>query len=264
MRRFLSSLCLALFVLALFPVGAFARSFSVEQVDIDATVSSNGSLWVDEKRIYSFDGSFGGIYWDVPRGTYECRTIEPEIRSISVVSGGESSTFVEGYEEAPGTYELSMEKDCYRLKLYWPAEDESVTFQVQYDLSELATRWAEVGELYWQYVPADEGSGDEWHDISCTVHLPIPDGAPAVAGKDVRAWGHGPLDGEVSVDPDKVTLFSPGVGAAEFLEVRAVFPESWIADAPTNGTEHLDTVLEEEGKWAEEANAKRRHARMIV
>lgn len=264
MKRFLRTLCLALCVLALFPVSAVARSFSVERVDIDATVSSDGSLWVDEKRAYAFDGSFGGIYWDVPRGTYEGRAVEPEILSVSVKSGGQDMALVEGYDGEPGTYELSIEKDYYRLKLYWPAEDETVTFQVQYDLSELATRWQDVGELYWQYVPADGGSGDEWHNIACTVHLPIPDGAAAVVGEDVRAWGHGPLDGELSVEPDKVTLFSPGVGAAEYLETRIAFPAEWLSDASVSGEAHLDAIIAEEAEWAKDANSQRTKAHLTA
>ena len=264
MKRFLRTLCLVLCVLMLFPASAFARSFSVEQVDIDATVSTDGSLWVDEERTYAFDGSFGGIFWDVPRGTYEGRTVEPEILSVSVRSGEQDTALVEGHDGKPGTYELSIEQDYYRLKLYWPSEDESVTFQVQYDLSELATRWQDVGELYWKYVPEDEESENEWHNITCTVHLPIPDGATAVVGKDVRAWGHGPIDGELNVEPDKVTLLSPGVGAAEYLETRVTFPAEWLSDAPVSGEAHLDTVLAEEAQWVKDANSLRTKARLTA
>ena len=148
------------------------------------------------------------------------------------------------------------------LKIYWPAEDETVTFQVAYRLTNLATRWADVGELYWQYVPADEGSGQEWQNVTCIIHLPVPEGERVIPGENVRAWAHGPLDGELSFSGNDVVFFSPGVGSSEFLEARVTMPQGWLSEAPAKSEAHLDTVMAEEDQWAKDANAARLRARL--
>ena len=64
-RSLLAALCLLLALLV--PARqAWARSYSVSQVDIDAVVETDGSLEVVERRSYVFRGDFNGIFWDVP------------------------------------------------------------------------------------------------------------------------------------------------------------------------------------------------------
>lgn len=264
MKRLLRVLACALLTLALLPATAWAKSYEVGPVEIDATLGADGSLLVVEQRTYTFVGSYNGIYWDVPRGQYQGRTIEPVVTWVGAITPNGQKLFEEGAGGTAGTYEVSEQPDCLRLKMLWPATDEAVTFQMSYELPSLATRWADVGELYWQYVPADPGSEGEWTSVRAAVHLPVPDGEAVIAGQNVRAWAHGPLDGEVSIDGDKVTFFSPGVGAAERLEARVTFPEGWLGNAPQVDEAHLDSVLAEEGRWAKDANARRWQARLVV
>ena len=253
---------------ALAPGAALARSYEVDGVVIDATVGTDGTLDVVEERSYAFAGSFDGIYWDVPRASFEGRAIDADILSVGAIDDGVLREFSQvkaggTAEAAPGTYELSNEADCYRLKLNWPAKDRTVTFHVAYRMPDLASRWADTSELYWQYVPADESSEAEWRNVTTTVHLPVPAGERVIPGENVRAWGHGPLDGEVSFAGEDVVFSSPGVGSAEFLEARIAFPAAWLADTPSLDRLHLDAILAEEDAWAQEANAQRLRTRMI-
>lgn len=263
-KRFFHIVFLALFALICCPVSALAREMTVDAVQIDARVGTDGSLSVTERRTYDVRGSYNGLYWDIHEGSYQGREIRATPGEVLVITGGEQVLLEEGKDGVVGTYELTDMGDYLRLKIFWPAEDETVAFQVSYDLANLPTRWADVGELYWQYVPADLESEGEWQNITCKVHLPVPDGTAVVAGNNVRAWGHGPIDGEVRIDGDTVRYFSPGVGSAEFLEARVVFPAEWLANVTPEGEERLETILAEEAEWAKNANAKRRNARLIV
>lgn len=263
-RRLLTSLLAVVLCLLALPHVARAASFEVRPVQIDAWVQADGTLVVTEQRTYTFSGTANGIYWDVPRGQYQGRTVEPELAWVGAIAGGTQQVFEEGYDGVAGTYEVAEQADCLRLKIFWPAADEAVTFQVSYELPNLVTRWADVAELYWQYVPADPSSEGEWHDVTAVVHLPVPDGAQPVAGQDVCIWGHGPLDGQATFAGDRATFYSPGVGTAEYLEARVVFPEAWLGNATQVDEAHLDGVLAEESQWAREANTKRWQARVVV
>lgn len=264
----LQMLCLSivavLVLLLILSNPAYARSYEVKDVSIDATIETDGSLEVSEQHQYYFDGSFGGIYWELPRGSYEGRSIEPTLESVEVQAGGQTVAFSEGNDGKPGTYELSKLDDAVQLKLYWPAENETLSFTVDYSVSKLASRWADTSELYWQYVPADPDSEVQWQNITATVHLPVPSGETVTPGENVRAWGHGPLDSELDFRGNDIVYHSPGVGTAEFLEARIAFPGPWLSEVVAADESRLDTIRAEEDEWAKNANAQRRHARLIA
>lgn len=91
-------------------------------------------------------------------------------------------------------------------------------------------------------------------------------GSAAVKGDNFRAWGHGPLTGDVSLDEDEpmVTYTIPCVHQGEFAEARIAFPSDWVPQLAASGEERMSTILSEEKEWADEANARRAHARMIA
>lgn len=79
----------------------------------------------------------------------------------------------------------------------------------------------------------------------------------------MRAWAHGPLDGTLTVGNDgTISMTVPSVDAGGYAEVRATFPRQWISAASAHspvfhtGT-RLDTVLAEEERLANQANADR-------
>ena len=83
-----------------------------------------------------------------------------------------------------------------------------------------------------------------------TLALPVPQGTEVVPGENVRAWGHGPLDGKVTVNADgTVTYAVPHVAAGQFAEARVAFPVKWLTNlspesaALHQGENRLDTVL---------------------
>lgn len=264
MRHFVRNVALACLLVLGLPRVALARSLDVTAVQIEATVKEDGSLAVVEQRTYDASGSYSGIFWDVHEGVYEGRRVEAEVTRVEAILGGQRTLLSEEETGANGTYELTDLGDYHQLKIFWPTKDETVTFLVGYTISGITSRWADTGELYWQYVPADPGSQGEWRNVTCTVELPVPDGAVVVPGDNVHAWGHGPIDGEVDFEGDAVRFFSPGVGADEFLEARIAFPAEWLDKQPAANEVRLDSILAEEDQWAKEANAQRWTARAVV
>ena len=61
-----------------------------------------------------------------------------------------------------------------------------------------------------------------------------------------------------------VTYTIPCVHQGEFAEARIAFPSDWVPQLAASGEEHMSTILSEEKEWADEANARRAHARMIA
>ena len=261
-HKFMMAVVATLTALAIMPHVAFAREYSIEQVDIDATVGTDGGVTVKEARQFDFDGSFHGVYWKIPTGTYEGRSIETSVLSVGEIVGGQFVEFEQSDTGAEHTYELSKYSSYVQVKLYSSHEDDVAQFVISYHDTNLATRYDDTSELYWKFV--SDGWDVQSQDVTCTVHLPVPSGQEVLAGDNVRAWGHGPLDATVSFDNGDVVYQVPGVGSSEFAEARIAFPADWLSDAQSVGTSRLSTILSEEQQWADEANARRARARVMM
>ena len=259
----LLALVMALMVCGLTPRLAFAdRSYTIDQVDIEATVNPDGSVDVLEYRTFDFDGQFNGVYWKIPTGTYGSREIETSVTAVGEIVGGEFVTFAESYDGENHTCELRDYGSYIEVKLYSRHSDESAVFVIGYTDTNLAARYDDVSELYWKFV--SDGWDEESRNVTCTIHLPVPDGKKVEPEENVRAWGHGPLDGNVSFDGNDVVYTAPGVGSSEFAEARITFPTDWLSEASSLGGRVLQDILAEEQQWADEANARRHRAKVIT
>ncbi|MBP3892622.1 MAG: DUF2207 domain-containing protein [Atopobiaceae bacterium] len=253
----------ALFVALALPARvALAWDYSIDSVDIDATVQTDGTLSVQESRLFDFDGSYHGVYWNLPSGTYNGREIETRVEWVGEQIDGEFVQFEQSNSGEDHTYLLEDYDGGTRVKVYSAHEDERATFVILYSNTNLAVRHADVSELYWKFV--SDGWDVESENVTCTVHLPVPEGRQVEPEESVRAWGHGPLDAEVRFDGNDIVYEVPGVGTSEFAEARITFPTDWLSDATPQGDRVLQDILAEEQQWADEANARRERARVFM
>ena len=241
---------------------AYARSYEITQVDIDATVLDDGTISVVEVREFDFDGHFNGVYWEIPEGTYEGRDVEVTILYGGVLENGEVIRYEQSESEDDRTYQVRDYSNEKELKIFSQADDEVVRFVMAYEVTGITSRWADTGELYWKYV--SDGWDEESQNVTMTLHLPVPAGETVTPIENVRAWGHGPLDGQVSFVGNDIVYFSPGVGSSEFAEARVTFPAEWLPNEEQSSTSKLPSILEEEQAWADEANERRARARTIM
>ncbi len=250
-------------MLLLRPCRAVARSYEIPRVDIDATVGADGSLQVRETRRFSFDGSFRGVYWIIPTGTYEGREVRVAIDGVEVVRGGRPVPLDRSDSEGDGTYQVTEEDSGTRVKLFSAHKDEEADFVITYTYAGVASRWADAAELYWKFV--SDGWDMPSEHVTCRIHLPVPSDASFVPGETVRAWGHGVPSGHVEFEGQDVVYTVPGVGTAEFAEARVVFPGEWLSGVEPSSERRLEAILAQEREWADEANAERAkaHARRV-
>lgn len=262
-RRAVFALLLAIAVAVGLPARlALADDYSIDQVTIDATVNTDGSVDVIESRVFDFDGSYHGVYWKIPSGYYEGRMVEPTIITVGEMVSGSFVPFEESYSGDDHTYQVDDYGSYVRVKLYSAHSYEDATFVIGYSDSNLAARYDDVSELYWKFV--SDGWDVESQNVTCTVHLPVPAGKQVEPEENVRAWGHGPLDATVSFDGNDIVYTVPGVGTSEFAEARITFPDEWLSDTTSMGGTVLQDILAEERAWADEANARRARARMLT
>lgn len=264
--RFASVCALVTCALLLLPTIARADGYSMTQTYIGATVEADGSLTVVEGRQFDFDDDINGVYWDINTGSNQ----QDGSVGVSVLSVEEDDTAFSEVGSAnkgdSGVYTVEQSSDGVRIKVFSPHESgDSAIFYVSYSMTGAVMNWADTAELYWKFV------GDGWSADSDDVEMEVyfanaAAGTAATKGDNFRAWGHGPLTGDVSLDESEpmVTYTIPRVHEGEFAEARIVFPSDWVPQLVASGEERMSTILSEEKEWADEANARREEARAVA
>ncbi len=266
-HRFALSLFVALSVLFV-PLTAFADNYSVSSVYIDASVTADGLLQVEEERDFDFQDDVNGMYWTIPLGANQQGTpTSVEVSSVSV--DGQTYTRNDAAESGDnGVYSVSSGSET-KIKVFTPHSDgESASICISYTLDGAVMTWSDTAELYWKFVGAEWG--EDSNDVTLTVNFPaeLVAANPATVGKTLRAWGHGSIEGEVSIDKSSatVTYTLPYVASGTYAEARVAFPATWVpqlAQSSASNTSRMSTILQEEQQWADEANAERERAHRI-
>ncbi len=256
-------------VLLALPARAHADGYSMDGVHIDAQVREDGSLAVSETRNFSFDDDVNGVYWLIPLGDNQ----QGSTTDIQIVSVDSSGTFAQVDSASNGdSYVYTVDQvvdggdQMLRLKVFSPYSDgDSTSITVSYVMTGAVMNWSDTAELYWKFV--GDGWSEDSDNVSATIAFPSDavSATPATKGDNFRAWGHGPLDASLAIDAKNatVTYTVPEVESGEFAEARIAFPSAWVPGLAASGEARLSTMLSEEQQWADEANARREHARRV-
>lgn len=277
---FVAACLLAAMLLLAAPAPAFAKSYDMTKVDISAQAATNGALHVTEQRTFEFDGTFSAVWWTFDGLPSNAKLQIDGMRMAHVGEDGAvqgewqtlpSVPFVLEWRDAggPGSSAYSFDSPKNTVYAFFDVTDERVIIELDYTVVNGVQAYSDVAEVYWKYV------GDQWEeeslDVSMTLALPVPQGVEVVPGDNVRAWGHGPLDGSLSVNADgTVTYEVPRVNAGQYAEARVVFPVKWLTNLSAesasahSGTQRLSTVLSQEEAWADQANRQRTTSLLLV
>lgn len=254
--------------LALLPQTAYAKSYDVTADAIEARVTDGGDLVVTEKRTFDFNGDFSAVWWEFDSLPSHASLSIDGVR-VSAAHGGSWSSLpavpfdLEWREDGgPSSAAYSFDAGKNAVYVFSPWSDESVSVELSYTVDNAVEVYADVAELYWQFI----GSGWEvdTQDATCSIKLPVAAGSSVLAGDNVRAWGHGPLDGQLSIGEDGVVAYVlPNVASGQYAEARIAFPSEWMtgvsASSPIAHPSEfrLDEIAAEEQKWADRANEER-------
>lgn len=239
------------------------------------TTQSNASLYLnnlDFTAKINEDGSMDVVEnWDIEISETNTlyKTFKRDITqyseitnfSVQEITDGKCNEFLESY-----TWQYHLPKNYYfgginqdnEYEVAWGVgldnSSDTRMYQISYTVKDVIKKYGDCAELYWQFVGSDfEVSADS---ITGIIKLPRK-----VSNKDeLKVWGHTEyLNGEIYVtDLDTVEFKVNRYQSGNFVEVRIAMPTYLIGNVRnTLNVNRLDSIIEEETKWANEANAKR-------
>ena len=232
-------------------------SLHLKNLDFTAQINEDGSMDVVET-------------WDI--NISETNTLYKTFKIDKTKYSGISNVFVQ--DITSGTNKNFKKSDIWKYHLdkghyfgginnnneyeiAWGVSIDTTTrkqYLIRYTVKDVIKKYNDCAELYWQFV----GSEFEISADSITGIIKLP---KKVSNKDeLRVWGHTEyLNGEIYVtDLDMVEFKVNKYKSGNFVEVRIAMPTYVMSKLEnTSNINKIDSIIEQETKWANEANARR-------
>lgn len=228
--------------------------YDITNVDVTAHVNANGSLLMERRITYKFDDDAHGVFYQ------QNLTDNQELKNqqVRVISGKNSQPVVQSDSHANNTYELSHSDHGYRFKVWHNVTDgDKFTIIYTYEITNAIINWKDTAELNFKII------GDGWDTDLDNVRVGIffPSSV-----KDLKAWAHGDLSGQITVNSEKgsIIMTAANVSGNEGIEVHSLFPTAVTSQNKNiRDQNHKKYVLNQEAKFAHEANERRQRSRML-
>ena len=243
---------------------AASSNLELNNLNFDAKIQENGDMVVTET-------------WDIDIEDTNTlyKTFKTDINkyldikdvSVKEITDGINKNFTETSRlmyHVTKDYYYGLINDNGDFEIAWGVgldeESDTRTYEISYTVEGAVGRYSDYNQLYWQFVGEDFEI--DANKITGTITLP-----KGVDNKDeIRVWGHtAAMNGEIyATANNKIEFTITDFKAGTYVEVRTLFPLDVLSGEVQRSYEHpiLDTVLEEEMVWAEEAN-RLRNQRMI-
>ena len=236
---------LRIFLFFLISIVSFAASFRIEKLDIEANLQKDGSMVVSEAVTYDID-EINGVYFDIDAKGFG------ELEYIQVFEDDSTG----GFKEVDSSnYDVSVNDELYRIKLYSKNHNNRRTFKFVYKLPEAITVYDDVAQFNRKMV------GKEWQQginyITAKVIIPV---SASYDNSNILVFGHGPLTGEVDKEGNTVIYRLNNYYPGDFLEAHILMEPEIFSEYNKSKIVHKDMkqkLLDMEAKFADEANAER-------
>ncbi len=233
-----------------FPLTAHAKSYSFDQLSIEAEILEDGALFIEETRTYTFHGNFSWADYKLP------------LKGIGAIVNFElregDQVYSESTSKSPGTYKVELREDEIYVRWFYRAKNETRGFTLKYIATDVVVAHKDIAEFYYKFVGS--ANSKQIDDVDIFIKLPMP-----VKQQEAHAWAHGPLWGTIHFQDDILKMKVSPLPAKRFWEARIIFPISWVPHARNRtASDMTETIMAQEATWAEQSNERRRAAKEIM
>ncbi|MCF2640599.1 DUF2207 domain-containing protein [Fusobacterium varium] len=229
-------------------------SYNVDNLRIEAYINLDGSVDINELVQYNAY-EINGILYNIDYKGYG------DLKNLRVFYEKDSEFVpaINNNSQRRGTYSLKDRDDLREVKLYYPMRDTKKWFLFQYTLSQGVTVYNDIAQFNRKMV--GRGWQTDIENIQIKIILP-----KNVNKEDIKAFGHGPLTGNVDIISGREILYTlKGYYSGEFVETNVLFPKSLIPNIKPSLVKNEDgyeKIMKMENKLADKADRERKFAQM--
>ena len=258
-KKLLSILFIVIFICITFSINVKAddnSSLYLDKLDFKVYIHKDGSMDVTETWNIDIKNT-NTLYKTFKKDKDKYTSIE-NVKVKDVTANKELTQINEEMYHVTKDCYYGLENSKGRFEIAWGIgldnEYDTRKYEISYTVKDAIAKYNDYAEIYWQFVGADfEIDADT---ITGTIILP----EKVENIKDILVWGHTEnLNGEIYViNNDTIKFKVDNFNAGRYVEVRSLFPNSMIeSTGRTYNKDIYNTVIEEETKWAKQANLKR-------
>ena len=199
-------------------------TFTKDNYIINAVVLENGDMHVEETIQYKTDESKNGVTRTIklknPQNTTNSATgFELE----DVLVDYESCVQVrKGSNGQDKVYEYSYDGNEAYIKLYTPFRYQGKTVKYIYTLKNVAVKYNDIAEIYWNFIGND--STDRTENLTINIALPYE------ASQDtIYVYGHGSDNGKFQKNRNYITLTAQDIAEKQAIDARVLFSKDAIS-----------------------------------
>ena len=240
-------------------VEASSSDLKLNHLEFEVQINADGSMNITEKwniQIKDTNTLYKTFKTD--------KTKYSKITNVEVteVSNGKKQSLQPqnqwSYHIPKGNYYGGMNDDN-EFEIAWGVglEDSSATkvYNISYQVKDAIAKYSDYAELYWQLI-GKEFEVDA-NKITGTIFLPMH----ASDRDEIKVWGHTEdMNGEIyATNTNKIEFKVNQFRAGRYVEIRTLFPTQMITNTNRgDNTPRLETVIQEETTWANQANQRRK------
>lgn len=219
------SLIVFLFMIAL-NVPSFA-TFYISDFEINADINSSGDMKVKETITYYTNETVNGLTRKIlTKNQFNQNNSASSMELIGVYVEGEPCDRVTYASTGDSmVYEYTTNGSYeYNIKLYTPFVTEVKTIEYDYILKDVAVRYNDIAELYWNFI------GNQW---DCNIqNLIINITLPELASRGTSyVYAHGSDNGIFTKYGNRITLMANYLSQYQALDARILFEREAISDS---------------------------------
>ena len=222
MRKYILMMIAWLMMFSLVNENVMAQSeiaYDITQAQIKADVTAEGMMNFTDVYTYKVD-QMNGVYFDID---FEGAKLVEYQMGIKNPETGKVEYFKESASHLPKTYVATIEDNLLRLKVFYPASEETVDFVFEYTLDGLVTNYLDTAEINRKFIGTNI---NESLDVTADIILPGAVGTK----EDLRAWLYGDPQGNIQLNRQErsssIHIEVPNNSANQFVEINALFPTS--------------------------------------
>ena len=271
LKRLYISIFIFLGIIIAFSLKVEAKSYYINDMDIQATVLENGNVQIEQTLEYAFDGSYNGVYITIPKELHDSDNKKISDKNYSatgvrvenvgvIASDGSFNEFrKEGFAStgSNGVYTVESDSNEVKIKVFSPTTNANKQFKMVYVLENVCLLHNDVGEFYYNFI------GGKWEcfikNLNIDVYVP--------ENKDtLKIWGHGPDNGYSKIiDNTHSNFHVADVPRGKYVAARVVFDRSIIPNALKVYDDYaMESILKEERGIATVSDAKKKNTYLVI
>ena len=242
-----------------------AKSYEIQDMDIQAIINQDGSVSIEQKLTYKFNGEYNGIFINIPYNMESKSILKSNkindsfyngdnivVNKVELINGTEEQEFKQvntAFNGYSNVYTNIKKNGIQEIKIYSPSINTTKTFKVNYIIENLCVKHNDIGELYYNFI------GGDWEvEIKkLNIDIYIPSNT-----EEIRIWGHGPDNGQSKIINNTHCNFKVNnVKAGQYVAARVLFNNSNIPNVQkVSGIDAKELVYKDENLIAENKEKK--------